>query len=202
MSIESVIPSNHLILCHPFLLLPSIFPSIRVFINELALPIRWPKHWSFSISPSSEYSGLISFRESFRKVFYRNVVFGSSALGSGGEEGMLFNKQILGLRSAYSELQGYASSGRCCLSTSFPLHIPRVQNTQKHRIYNFWNNSPGGDSEYSTTFSLSLSLFFFFNHILVGVKGWFRLRVTLLSSSWMECPGTLPISICKEPKGL
>ena len=64
MSIESVMPSNHLILCHPRLLLPSIFPSIRVFSSESALYIRWPKYWSFSfsISPSSEYSGLISFR--------------------------------------------------------------------------------------------------------------------------------------------
>ena len=64
MSIESVMPSNHLILYHPLLLLPSIFPSIRVFPNELALCIRWPKYWSFgfSISPSNEYSGLISFR--------------------------------------------------------------------------------------------------------------------------------------------
>ena len=62
MSIESVIPSNHLILCRPLLLLPSIFPSIRVFSNELALHIRWPKYWSFSISPSNEYSGLISCR--------------------------------------------------------------------------------------------------------------------------------------------
>ena len=64
MSIESVMPSNHLILCHPLLLPPSIFPSIRVFSNELALHIRWPKYWSFnfSISPSNEYSGLIFFR--------------------------------------------------------------------------------------------------------------------------------------------
>ena len=64
MSIESVRPSNHLILCHPLLLLPSIFPSIRVFANELALRIRWPKYWSFSfnISPSNKYLGLISFR--------------------------------------------------------------------------------------------------------------------------------------------
>ena len=54
-------PSNHLILCHPLLLLPSIFPSIRVFSNESALCIRWPKYWSFRISPSNEYSGLISF---------------------------------------------------------------------------------------------------------------------------------------------
>ena len=64
MSIESVRLSNHLILCCPLLLLPSIFPSIRVFSNESVLPIRWPKYWSinFSISPSNEYSGLISFR--------------------------------------------------------------------------------------------------------------------------------------------
>ena len=63
-SIESVMPSNHLILCHPLLLLPSIFPSIRVFSNESAVRIRWPKYWSFSfnISPSNEYSGLIYFR--------------------------------------------------------------------------------------------------------------------------------------------
>ena len=64
MCIESVMPSSHLILCHPLLLLPSIPPSIRVFSNESALPIRWPKYWSFSlsISPSNEHSGLISFR--------------------------------------------------------------------------------------------------------------------------------------------
>ena len=62
MSIESVMPSSHLILCHPLLLLPSIFPSIRVFSSESVLRIRWPKYWIFSISPSNEYSGLISFR--------------------------------------------------------------------------------------------------------------------------------------------
>ena len=63
-SIESVMPSKHLILCHPLLLLPSIFPSIRIFLNESVLHTRWPKYWSFcfSISPSNEYSGLISFR--------------------------------------------------------------------------------------------------------------------------------------------
>ena len=64
MSIELVMPSNHLILCHPLLLLPSIFPSLRVFSNESALRIRWPKYWSFSfnISPSNEHPGMISFR--------------------------------------------------------------------------------------------------------------------------------------------
>ena len=62
--LRSVMPSNHLILCHPLLLLPSIFPSIRVFSNEFVLHIRWPKYWSFSfsISPFNKYSGLISFR--------------------------------------------------------------------------------------------------------------------------------------------
>ena len=64
MSIDSVMPSNHLILCHPLLLPPSIFPSIRVFSNESVIHIRWPKYWSFSfsISPSNEYSGLTFFR--------------------------------------------------------------------------------------------------------------------------------------------
>ena len=62
MSIELVMPSNHLIFCHPLLLLSSFLPSIRVFSNESVLPIRWPKYWSFSINPSNEYSGLISFR--------------------------------------------------------------------------------------------------------------------------------------------
>ena len=70
MSIESVMPSNHLILCRPLLLLPSVFPSIRVFSNESALLIRWPNYWhfSFSISPSNEYSELIAFQFSFSSV--------------------------------------------------------------------------------------------------------------------------------------
>ena len=70
-SITSVMPSNHLIPCHPLLLSPSIFPSIRVFSNESALHIRWPKHWNFSysISPSNEYSGLISLRMDCLDVF-------------------------------------------------------------------------------------------------------------------------------------
>ena len=71
MSIETVMPSSHLILCRPLLLLPSIFPSIRVFSNESFLHIRWPKYWSFSfnISPSNEYSGLISFRMDWLDLF-------------------------------------------------------------------------------------------------------------------------------------
>ena len=71
MSTESVMPSNHLILCHPLLPLPSIFPSIRVFLNESALHIRWPKYWSFSfrICSSNEYSALISFRMNWFDLF-------------------------------------------------------------------------------------------------------------------------------------
>ena len=71
MSIESVMPYNHLILCHPLLLLPSIRPSIRVFSNESVIRIRWPKYWSlsFSISPFNEYSGLISFRMDWLDLF-------------------------------------------------------------------------------------------------------------------------------------
>ena len=71
MSIESVIPSNRIIICFPFLPLPSVFPSIRVFSNESVLLIRWPKYWSFSfdISPSNEYSGLISFRMDWLDLF-------------------------------------------------------------------------------------------------------------------------------------
>ena len=71
LSIESVMPSNHLILCHPFLFLPLVFPSIRVFSSESVLCIRWPKYWSFSfsISPSKEHSGLISFRMDWFDLF-------------------------------------------------------------------------------------------------------------------------------------
>ena len=69
MSIKSMMLPNHLILCCSLLLLPSIFPSIRVFHNELALQIRWPNYWSFSISPSNEYSGLISFRIDWFDLF-------------------------------------------------------------------------------------------------------------------------------------
>ena len=78
MSIESVMPSNHLVLCHPLLLLPSIFPRIRIFSNESALYIRWPKYWSFSfnISLSNEHSRLISFRMDWLDLFVVQWSFG------------------------------------------------------------------------------------------------------------------------------
>ena len=83
MSIVSVMPSNHLILCRPLLLQPSILPSIRVFSNESALLIRWPKYWSFSysISPSSEYSGLISFRmDWFYLLAFQGTLFSNTTV--------------------------------------------------------------------------------------------------------------------------
>ena len=85
MSIESVILSNHLILCHPLLLLPSIFPRVRVFSNESAVHIRWSKYWSFSfsISPSNEYSGLISLlSKGLSRVFSHNTVRKHQLFGS------------------------------------------------------------------------------------------------------------------------
>ena len=77
MSIESVMPSNYLILCHPLLLPPSIFPSLRIFSNEIALCIRWPKYWSFSfsISISNEHSGLLSFRMDWLDLLIRSLDF-------------------------------------------------------------------------------------------------------------------------------
>ena len=79
-SIESVMPSNHLILCCFLLLLPSVFPSIRVFSNDSALHMRWPMYWSFSFSPFKEYSGLISFRIDWFDLFAVQGTFNSSAL--------------------------------------------------------------------------------------------------------------------------
>ena len=81
-SIESVMPSNHLILCRPLLLLPSIFPSIRVFSNESVLRIRWPKYWSFSfnVSPSSEHPGLISFRVDWLDLLAVSRVFSNTTV--------------------------------------------------------------------------------------------------------------------------
>ena len=73
MSIVSVMPTNHLILCRPLLLPPSVFPRIRVFSSELVLYIRWPKYWSFSISPSSEYSGLVSFRMDWISLQFKGL---------------------------------------------------------------------------------------------------------------------------------
>ena len=95
MSIESVMPSSHLILCHPLLLLPSIFPSSRVFSNESVLCIRWPKYWSFSfnISPSNEYSGLISFRMDLLDLLVVQGTLKSFFPNSTAQNNQLFSTQ-------------------------------------------------------------------------------------------------------------
>ena len=104
MSVESVMSSNHLILCHPLLLPPSIFPSIRVFSNETVLCIRWPKYWSFSfsISPSHEYSGLISFgltgwislqSKGLSRVFFSNTTVGKHQF-FGAQPSLWYNSHI------------------------------------------------------------------------------------------------------------
>ena len=96
MSIESVMPSNHLILCHPLLLSPSIFPSIRDFSNKSALHIRWPKYWSFSfsISPSNEYSGLISFRMHWLDLLIVQVTLKSLLLQRHSSKSFLYSPTL------------------------------------------------------------------------------------------------------------
>ena len=100
LSIELVMPSNHLILCHPLLFLPSIFPSISIFSSESALHIRWPKHcnFSFNISPSNEYPGLISFRMDWFRSYLNGLVVSPS-----------FFSLTLAIRSSWSEPQSAPS---------------------------------------------------------------------------------------------
>ena len=133
MSTESVMPSNHLILCCPHLLLPSIFPSIRVFSNESFPPIRWPKYWSFSfnISPSNEYSRLVSFKMGFP--------CGSDGKESACNAGDLGS--IPGLGRSPGEGKGYP---------------PQFWPGEFHGL-----NCPWGLKESDTTEQLSLSLSFF-----------------------------------------
>ena len=97
MSIESVMPSNHLILCHPLLLLPSIFPSIRVFSSDSVLHIRWPRFWSFSISisPSNEYPGLISFRIDWLDLLEVQGTLKSLLQHNGSKASILWNSALL-----------------------------------------------------------------------------------------------------------
>ena len=96
MSIESVMPSNHLILCHPLLLLPSIFPSIKVFSNESALCIRWPKYWNFSlnISPSNEHTGLISFRKDWLDLLAVQRTLNKQSSNTTGQKHQFFGAQL------------------------------------------------------------------------------------------------------------
>ena len=119
MSIESLMPSNHLILCRPFLLLPSIFPSIRVFSNEAVLRIRWPKFWSFSfsISPSNEHSGLISFRMDWLDPFAVQGTLKSLLQHHSSKASILW-------RSAFFIVQlshPYTTTGKTIALTRWPL---------------------------------------------------------------------------------
>ena len=148
MSTESVMPSNNLFLCCPVLLLPSIFPSIRVFSNELVLHIRWPKYWSFNltITPSSEYSGLISFRidvsikslYSVLRYWMRSpwvpgciLVWGGLESCSRGLTSTLLLTEILFVSFLFFERRKYFSSfsclesGRCLLTTSMLTYSQR-----------------------------------------------------------------------------
>ena len=107
MSIESVMSSNHLIFCHSLLLLPSIFPSIRVFLIKTVLPIRCPKYWSssFSISPSNEYSGLIFFRMDWLEHYYPKYMIQLSALAPSFEKPLCHESEVEEEANAQSEAQ-------------------------------------------------------------------------------------------------
>ena len=126
MSTESEMPPNHLILCHPLLLPPSIFPSIRVFSNESVLHIRWPKYWNFSfnISPSDEYSGLISFRIDWLDLL---TVQGT-------------------LKSLLQHHSSKASAFQCSAFFRVQLSHPYIQETCIER----WKNLPSRDTPYWT----------------------------------------------------
>ena len=130
MCIESVMPSDHLILCCPLLLLPSIFPSIRVFSNESALCIRWPKYWSFSfnISPSNEHSGLNSFRMDWLDLL---AVQGLSRVLSNTtvQKHQFFGAQLSLVQLSYPYIttgKSIASTRRTLTSPWWPPSIPRI----------------------------------------------------------------------------
>ena len=128
MSIESVMPSNHLILCHPLLLLPLIFPSIRVFSNESVLCIRWPKYWgfSFSISPSNEYSGLISFRMDWLDLLSVQGTLKGFPCGSAGKESA-YNAGDLGSNPGLGRFPGEGKG--------YPLQYSGLENSMESTVH-------------------------------------------------------------------
>ena len=138
MSIESVMPSNHLMFCHPLLLLTSIFPSIRVFSNESALRIRWPKYgsFSFSISPSNEYPGLISFRMDWLDLLAVQGTFKSllqhdsakASLTSIHDDGYWKSHQF----SSVAQLCPTFCNLLHCSTPGFPVHHQLLEFTQTH----------------------------------------------------------------------
>ena len=124
MSIKSGMPSNHLILCHPLLLLPSIFHSIKVFSNESVVHNRWPNYWSFSfsISPSNEYSGLISFRIDWFDLLARD-----SEASSPEQQFESINSSALSLL--------YAASSQCVCITKFSVQFSSIQSLSCVRLF-------------------------------------------------------------------
>ena len=127
-SIELVMPSKHHILCRPLFLLPSIFSSTRVFSSELALHIRWPKHWSFSfsISPSSEYSGLISFRTDWFDLLavQRNSQESSPTPQFKRIHSLALGRTLLAFALLHFVFQGQTCYSRYLLTSSFCIPIP------------------------------------------------------------------------------
>ena len=126
MSIESVMPSNHLILCHPLLFLPSTFPRIMVFSNESALRIRWPKDWSFSfsISPPSEHSGLISFRMDWLDLLAVQEIL-KSLLQHQSSKASILRRSTFFIGFPCTCVKA-AFSPKCC----FGIHLPSVSNSR------------------------------------------------------------------------
>ena len=130
MSVESVMPSNHLILCHPLPLLPSIFPSIRVFSNESALCIRWPKCWSFSfnISPSNEHPGLISFRMDWLDLLAVQGTLKSLLQHHSSKASVQFSSVTQSCPTVFDPMN--------CSTPGLPVHhqLPEFTQTHVHRV--------------------------------------------------------------------
>ena len=128
MSIESVMPSNHLILCHPLLILPSVCPSVRVFPTELALGLRWPKYWSFSfsITPSNEYSGLISFKTDWFDLLAVQMTFKSLLQPHSSKASILWHSAFLMVQLS----QPYVATGKTiALSMTFVNDVSALLHT-------------------------------------------------------------------------
>ena len=128
MSIKSVMPSNHLILCFPLLLLPSIFSSIRIFSNELALHIRWPKYWSFSfsISPSNEHPGLISFRMDWLDFLAVQGTLKSLPQRHSSKASILLGSAFFNSPTLTSKYSLYVNNARVGSPTLYKVENPRI----------------------------------------------------------------------------
>ena len=147
MSIESVMPSNHLILCCPLLLLPSIFPSIRVFSNESLLCIRWPKYWnfSFSISPSNEYSGLISFRMDWLDLLVVQGTLKSLLQHHSAKASILQCSTFFTVQLSHP----YMTTGKTIALTRWTLMANRCSNSGSSDTFYFWGSKVTVDGDCS-----------------------------------------------------